>query len=119
MHMVSTANLWDPDCLLHWVAKGLRNWLCTGFQAHSTSHMRLIHSSFGPLILLVLYDILYTGQPLLTPTSTNGMQGGGGTLPGEALYILSVQVCITSQQVIESERGVEGQHKQERVRNDE
>ena len=84
--MVSTANLRDPDCLLHWVAKGLRNWLFTGFRAHPTGHMRPIHSSFGPLILLVLYDILYTGQPLSTPASTNGTQGGGGTLPGEALY---------------------------------
>ena len=59
--MVSTANLQDLDCLLHWVAKGLRYWLCTGFRVHSTGHMRPIHSYFGPLTLLVLYNILYTG----------------------------------------------------------
>jgi hypothetical protein len=60
MHMMNTANLQDAECLLHWVAKGLRKWLSTGFQVHSTGHMRPLYSSLGPLILLILYDNICT-----------------------------------------------------------
>src|SRR5258706_5068200 len=76
MHMFDAKKLQDHGCLLRWVANSLRKWHASWFQAPSTGHMRPISSSLGPMILLILYNILCTVCVSLIPASTSGMLPG-------------------------------------------